>query len=72
MKEYEILLIIISLSLTGVAFKITIEELNVFKVFKLKHFKIIFKGKTNYKLVTKTYNSLSYYHNYQLPKTYDN
>lgn len=72
MKEYELLLIIISLSLTGVAFKITIEDLNVFKVFKMKHFKIIFKGKNNYFKMAKIYNNLNYYNNYQLPKTYDN
>ncbi len=72
MEKYEILLIIITISVSGVGFKITLDDLKVFKVFKVKHFKIIFSSRKRYHLITKTYSSLKYYHQYQLPDLTDN
>lgn len=72
MKEYELLLIIISLAAGGVYFKITIVEIDVFKLFKGKNIELLFNSKRKYTLISKIHRNVKYYHNYQLPNSFDN
>lgn len=53
-------------------FTIVLKELEVFKYIKIGYLKFVFNRKHNYTLFSKTYNTLKYYHNYQLPVILDN
>lgn len=48
-------------------FTLIIKELEVFKYVKIGYLKFVFNNSRNYAFITKTYNTLKYYHNYQLP-----
>lgn len=67
MKDYDILYIIIAISISGVAFKIDVEELDVLNLFKVKSVRIIFTSKYNTELVNKMYGTIKYYYRYKLP-----
>jgi hypothetical protein len=60
LKEYETLLIITVLALGGVYIRITIEEINVFKILKGTNIKLLFDSKI-------TFNKLKKHRSYNLP-----
>lgn len=48
-------------------FTLILKELEVFKWVKIGYLKIVFNTNRNYALINKTYNTIKYYHDYQLP-----
>jgi hypothetical protein len=64
MKEYEILLIVLTISVFSIAFKITIEDLTIFKILKVKKIHMLFNSKKKWVRINKF---IKHYVNYKLP-----
>ena len=67
MEKYEILSIVITISTLGVGFKITFEDLDVFKLFKVKHLKLTFDSSDHRKLLHKAYLDIKQYQSHTIP-----
>lgn len=67
MKDYDILFIVIAIAISGVAFKITVDDLNVYRIFRVKGLKIVFTSKYNTVIINKLYRLIKYYYQYRLP-----
>lgn len=67
MQKYEILYCLLAICFSSIAFKITIEDLTIPKVLKLKRLRLIFDGKKALVVVKKVKRKAAYYHNYRLP-----
>jgi hypothetical protein len=70
MEKYEILMIVLGFCLTGVLFRITVEEIVVFKILKIKKARVFFNSKKSFKWLFKVKQVVVAYYNYQLPTLY--
>ena len=59
-------------AILGSHFTIILKELEVFKYVKLGYLEFIFNNNRKHSFITKTYNTLKYYHNYNLPVIHGN
>lgn len=67
MQKYEIFYCLLAICFSSVAFKITIEDLNVHKIVSLKKVRLSFDSKRSWSKLKKLKTTILYYHNYKLP-----
>ena len=77
LNMHEIIILLITYvavlgDILGSHFTLILKELEVFKYVKIGYLEFIFNNNRNYSFITKTYNTLKYYHNYNLPVIHDN